>query len=272
MNKESFFIKQFGNALIGDDGAVVGETVYSMDAFFENVHFKRSWMTLRQIARKAMLVNISDAIAMNAVPKQALLSVAMPKDISPAEMEELAAGFQETAEEYGIDIIGGDTIANVKLDISVTIISTSTRPLRRDRIRPGMLLAYTGDLGRSLRDLKKLLAGGRVPSTSRFISPTLRYGFIKQAGDVLAGGMDISDGLGTELSRIARSNRLGFRFFHSLSKTTLCSGEEYEMLVAFHPKHLARIRNIAKKTKTPLTIFAETVRGNYRSNCKANHF
>lgn len=272
MNKESFFIKQFNNARIGDDGAVIGNKVYSMDAFFENVHFKRSWMSLYQIARKAMLVNISDAIAMNAVPRQALLTVAMPKDISPQAMAELAKGFRDTADEYGIEIIGGDTIANVKLDISVTIISETEKPLQRDTILPGMLLAYTGDLGRSLRDLRKLLAGGKVSATSRFINPTLRYPFIKEVGRLLAGGMDISDGLGTELERISRINRLGFTFHTPINKRLACSGEEYEMLIAFHPKNLRKIQALAKRTKTPLTLIATTKRGRFRTACKANHF
>jgi len=73
MNKENYFIKQFKKSkIIGDDGAVIKHSsskqlVYSADAFFENVHFKRSWMSLKQIAQKSMLVNISDAIVMNAL-------------------------------------------------------------------------------------------------------------------------------------------------------------------------------------------------------------
>ena len=107
MDKENYFINQFKSGFIGDDGAVVGEDVYSMDAFFENVHFKREWMGLEQIASKAMLVNISDAIAMNAVPKFALLTVAIPPDFTKGELDELALGFNKTAKEYGITIIGG---------------------------------------------------------------------------------------------------------------------------------------------------------------------
>ena len=76
MNKEEYFIKQFsGNKVIGDDGAFIDGFVYSMDAFFENVHFKKEWMSLKQIAYKSMIVNISDAIVMNATPLYALLSV-----------------------------------------------------------------------------------------------------------------------------------------------------------------------------------------------------
>jgi thiamine-monophosphate kinase len=128
VDKESYFIKKIANnKYIGDDGAVVGDLVYSMDGFFENVHFKREWMSLKQIAKKSMLVNISDAIAMNAKPKFALITIAIPKEYRKKDLKELASGFQKVAKEYGITIIGGDTISNVKLDISITIISQTKK-------------------------------------------------------------------------------------------------------------------------------------------------
>ncbi len=108
MNLENYFISLFENKHIGDDGALIGSYVYSKDAFFENVHFQSSWMSYYQVARKAMLVNISDAVAMNAKPKYALLSVAMPNSITKSQMRELASGFKDVATEFGIEIIGGD--------------------------------------------------------------------------------------------------------------------------------------------------------------------
>ena len=99
MNKEEYFIKQFSNSkFIGDDGAVVGNTVYSMDAFFENIHFKTQWFSLEQIAYKAMIVNISDAIVMNAIPKYALLSVAIPKTYNTKQLRELSKGFKKSCQ------------------------------------------------------------------------------------------------------------------------------------------------------------------------------
>jgi thiamine-monophosphate kinase len=272
MNKESYFISCFSNSRIGDDGAVVGNYVYSMDAFFENVHFKREWMSLEAIARKAMLVNISDAIAMNASPRYALLTVAMPKSITTAEMTELVRGFEASAREFGIEIIGGDTIANVKLDISVTIISECSRPLRRNTLKCGEFLAFTGTLGKVKKELATLLRGGSVNPNGRFVSPTLRRDFIKKAAPYLTGGMDISDGLFTELERLSRLNRLDFRFLRPVDALAACSGEEYEMLVAFKAEHREKIEAIAAKTRTPLTLFAVTRRGRFKSRCKANHF
>ncbi len=86
MDKEKFLINQLHSDYIGDDGAVVGEMVYSIDAFHEDVHFKRAWMTPAQTGRKAMLVNLSDAIAMNASPQYALVTPSIPGDFSEKEI------------------------------------------------------------------------------------------------------------------------------------------------------------------------------------------
>ena len=87
MNKEDYFISLFKSKKIGDDGAVIGDYIYSNDAFFENVHFKKEWLSLDQIAYKAMIVNISDAIAMNAKPLYALLSIAIPSTYSKNDLK-----------------------------------------------------------------------------------------------------------------------------------------------------------------------------------------
>ncbi|MBU1658276.1 thiamine-phosphate kinase [bacterium] len=272
MNLENYFISQFRNKHIGDDGAVIGKSVYSKDAFFENVHFKTKWMRYYQISRKAMLVNISDAIAMNATPKYALLSVAMPKTLSKSEMTELACGFKDAADEYGIEIIGGDTISNSKLDITISLISESDKPLCRDKIRPGYLLAYTGKLGDSKKDLQKLLNLGFIHKKSKFINIKLRDKFIKDSSRFLSSGMDISDGLFSDLDKFAVSNRIGFKFIHKIAKRVGCSGEEYEMLVAFDKRVKKTLLRRAKLSRTPLNIFAVSARKKYTNRCKAHHF
>ena len=163
MNKEEYFIKQFSkNKIIGDDGAFIDGFVYSMDAFFENVHFKKEWMSLKQIAYKSMIVNISDAIVMNAKPLYALLSVAIPKNYTKKELEELACGFKKAANKFGIKIIGGDTIANQKLDISVTIISKTLNPIFRNGVKKDDLLCYTGSLGSCKKDLEALFENKEI--------------------------------------------------------------------------------------------------------------
>ncbi len=54
MNKEEYFISGFKSNKIGDDGAVIGDLVYSKDLFCEDVHFKLSWMSLKNIAKKSL--------------------------------------------------------------------------------------------------------------------------------------------------------------------------------------------------------------------------
>jgi thiamine-monophosphate kinase len=272
LNLENYFISQFKSSYIGDDGAVIGKTVYSKDAFFENIHFKIKWMSYYQIAAKAMLVNLSDAVAMNATPKYALLSVAMPKSITKEQMRELATGFKDVAFQFGVEIIGGDTISNTKLDITITVISDVYKPLHRTGLREGYLVAYSGKLGKSAKDLKKLMNLGKIHKKSKFVDIKLRDKFISNTARFLRCGMDISDGLFSDLNKLASANSLGFKFRKNMSKEIGCSGEEYEMLVAFDKRDKKAVLRRAEQSRTPLNIFAITVRNRYINRCKAHHF
>ena len=272
MNKELFFINQFSSRAIGDDGAFIDGWVYSSDAFCEDIHFKREWMKLEDIAYKAMLVNFSDALVMNGVPKYALVSVALPKNFSPKELEKVARGLQKGASDFGCEIIGGDTIASNKLDFSITIISQTKKPIFRKPIKEGDLIAYTGSLGRVGRDLKKLLRRGSVSKKSPFIKPNLPVKFIQKAARHIRAGMDTSDGLFDDLVKLSKLNRISFTFLRAIPKEVGCSGEEYQLLFAFEPKNRLVIERIAKATRTKVTIFAKAIRGRFENICRPNHF
>ncbi len=271
-DKESYFISLFPSDLIGDDGAVVGERVYSSDLFCEGVHFRREWLSLEQIAYKSLLVNISDAIAMNAHPRYMLLNVKLPSSLSPNEMRELSKGFLRGCKEYGIQIIGGDTVAGDKLDIAITLISHSEAPLLRSGVKIGDIIGYTGDLGSVGADLQKLLNGEPIDPNSKFITPTLRDRFLYKAAPYLNAAMDISDGLSKDLSRLSNINDIGFAFTTPLEPATLCSGEEYEILFSVCADRVEQISRIAEETQTPITLFATAVKGTYQSICKEHHF
>ena len=273
INKENYFISKFANSrFVGDDGAVVGNYVYSMDAFFENVHFKTSWMSLKQIAQKAMLVNISDAIVMNAVPQYALLSVAIPPYFTKKDLDQLALGFQKVAQQFDIEIIGGDTIANEKLDISITIVSKTTKAVYRTGTQVGDFICYTGELGSVKKDLECLLKNKKIDKKSKFIKPKLRAEFFYEIAPFINSALDISDGLFFELERLSDANTIGFDFFDIIDKKVGCSGEEYEILFSFDPKEVEKISEIAKKHAVPLNIFAKAIDGNYTNECKSHHF
>ena len=280
MNKENYFIKKVANnSFIGDDGAVVPNElkkderyVYSMDGFFQDVHFKTEWMSLKQIAMKSMIINISDAIVMNAVPKYALLTVAIPKEYTKKDLKELASGFNKIAKEYGITIIGGDTISNTKLDISITIISITSNPIYRTGTKKDDLVCYTGNLGSTKKDLERLFKNKKISKKSKFISPKLNASFFYDIAPYINSALDISDGLSFELERLSKINKLGFEFFDEIKANVACSGEEYEVLFTFNPKYKKKIEKIAKKYSVKLNIFAKATKGKYKCKCKEHHF
>ena len=272
MNKEDYLISKISSNYVGDDGAVIGNRVYSMDAFFENVHFKREWMTLAQIARKAMLVNLSDAIAMNAQPLYALVTLSLPNDITTENIDEIVNSLHRIAKEYDCEIIGGDTIAGERLDFSITIISETNSALTRKGLEEGDFLAYTGVLGESKKDLNRLFKGEKIASNSKFIEPILRKEFIEKSRPYLRTGMDISDGLFCDSNKMLKINNMGFEFLEEVSDEVGSSGEEYEMLVGFSSENYEKIKKIAKETDTELTLFAKIVRNDASFVCVGHHF
>ncbi|WP_294958701.1 thiamine-phosphate kinase [Sulfurovum sp.] len=272
VDKEHYLINTLHSHHIGDDAAVVGDSIYSMDAFFEDTHFKRDWMNMSQIGRKAMLVNLSDAIAMNAQPQYALVTVSLPQDTATGEIDALTQSLERTAAEYGCEIIGGDTVAGEKLHLCITIISKSDNPLFRKGLEAGDLLAYTGILGESKRDLEKLFRHEPIAGNSRFYEPVLRREFIAEARPFLHAGMDISDGLYCDTNKLLDMNEYGFEILKSINDDIGFSGEEYEMLVGFKKEHLERLNKIAKASGTVLTVFAEVAENRERFPCKSHHF
>lgn len=167
MDKERYIFDKFRSKLNGDDCAVIGERAYCKDLFVEGVHFRRGWLSLREIGAKAMLVNISDMIATNARAKYALLGLALPREIGTREIDELCTGVSETAREWGIRIIGGDTIGSDRIALSVSLIGKCKRPVFRSGARVGDLIAHTGELGSVGRDLAVLLRDEISPASSQ---------------------------------------------------------------------------------------------------------
>ena len=292
MTKEDFFISQFTKqtAQIGDDGAVINinafkksnNLVFVKDGFFENIHFKREWFSLFSIGYKSVIVNISDLIAMNSKPKYALLNVAIPKNFNKQQLIELANGIKSATKKFNVEIIGGDTIANDKLDITVTLVGEvekNNKPLYRKNIKNGDLVAYTGTLGTTKKDLDKLLKSKKINSKkSKFTNiqnfdVPISYKFIQKIRPYLSAGMDISDGIFTDLERLANLNNLNFKFDKKISKKIGCSGEEYELLFTFPKRNLKKLTKLFKNSKHKFTVFATaTKQGKYINRCQPHHF
>lgn len=234
--------------------------VIAADGFCEHIHFKREWLSLEQIAHKAMLVNISDIVAMNAKPMYALLSITLPtrSGFSLSQVRTLAQSLAQSAKAHGVRFIGGDTMSGRDLALHITMIGVLRgKPLLRKGLRVGDLVYCTGRVGGSLYALSHLLKGGVLADSrrfSRFIAPRLRGEFIHTIAPFAHVGLDVSDGVLSELHTLAKCNHLRF---HGLKKSRIHaykSGEEYEVLFAIDPRDRVRLARLAKRARVGIEL------------------
>jgi thiamine-monophosphate kinase len=210
---------------LGDDAAVFAvsagmEVVACCDAMIETVHFLRETMKPEDIGYKGMISNISDIAAMGGIPRFALVTIGVSPNWTAAECKAIYDGIYEAAKEYGVRLIGGDTVSTPDaLHLSITLLGEveSGRALRRSSAKPGDIVFVTGPLGGSAAGLHLLLAhretGGGIEERWQSLArlhqrPTAQV----EAGRLLltsnlAGALnDISDGLASELWEIAEAS------------------------------------------------------------------
>lgn len=255
---QGFYSKEFARVLDRHR-----EFLIATDGFCEHIHFKREWLRLDEIAHKAMLVNLSDILAMNATPKYALLSITLPP-LQPKEITQIAQALAKVAKEYGIKLIGGDTMKGRDLCFHITMLGVPNgRILKRKGLRAGDLVYCTGRVGQSLYALSCLLKGGEIARSkrfARFISPCLRGEFIRHIASFARVGLDVSDGVLAELHTLSALNHLRFSHIAKSRIPAYRSGEEYELLFAIAARDKHRLLRLAKKTRTPLEFVAKASR------------
>lgn len=283
-DREKVFIEELSQSRagfgIGDDGVVLGDFVVANDAFFEGIHFKQEWGSLDRLIKKAFLVNLSDIYAMNSIPRYVLLTLCIPKDFK--EAKKLARIFNLMAENFGVKIVGGDTIVGEKLHFSLTILGQKgKKTLFRKPIQKGDFLAYLSPrsplnlsnkqaFGKNLKNLKSALRFNQVIKNTRFDSPILYPKMILALNKVAKAGMDISDGIFAELARLAKLNNVDFKFVKPKGEW-FYSPEEYQMLYALSAKKLKKAQNLAGKFRHNLVVFARAKRGKYKKLKKNWH-
>ncbi|WP_104624975.1 thiamine-phosphate kinase [Helicobacter felis] len=271
MDLEAYFLKTLQASGItwglGDDGVLLPPSkgvVIALDIFAQNVHFKPEWLGFERIGYKAMVVNISDMIAMNATPTHALLGVSLDRHMDKSAIRALVAGFKRACEEFKIRIIGGDTTVGDRLHLSITMLGRARKLLERKGARLGDLIAHTGTLGQSYKALQTLLRGGKVSPKNKFITPYLKHArFITGARQFLHAGLDISDGLLSECNRLSAINRLAFKL-HKPRTRAYKSGEEYEMLFCFAPKDYLALSRRARAHRVRLSVVGRVCKGRSR--------
>ncbi len=271
---------------IGDDAAVYRlpdqETVHviTSDALLEGVHFDRLMTPMEHLGYKAIAVNVSDVVAMNAEPRYATITLGLPSKISVEMAEAFYRGIRRACEAYGLTLVGGDTTAAHALCISITVIGEARLDeiIFRRGARPGDLLCVTGDLGAAYAGLKILLEERKAlkeeglnykPDLEPFryviqrqLLPQARLDVIRdwrQRGVRPRALIDISDGLASEVHHLCRHSGCGAlvhaaaipvaletrdvadRFAEDVDTYALFGGEDYELLFALPPDQLERL-------------------------------
>jgi thiamine-monophosphate kinase len=259
---------------LGDDAAVIdiGQgrvQVVSTDMLLENVHFDLSYVPLRHLGYKAVVVNLSDIVAMNAVPLGITMSIAMSSRFSVEALDELYAGIALACERYDVDLLGGDTTSSKQgLMLSVTALGEAHQDdiSYRSGAKPGDLVCLSGDVGGAYAGLLVLdreksvyqQAPGIQPDISdydyvvgRQLKPEARLDVIsklRSAGLKPTSMIDVSDGVASELHHLCHQSKTGVSIYsHKLpidfqttkvaeefkiSPTTFAmnGGEDYELL------------------------------------------
>jgi thiamine-monophosphate kinase len=208
---------------VGDDCAIVRpdadrDLVLTCDCQIEDVHFRREWISGRQLGRRVAAVNLSDVAAMGGAPRWALCALAIPEETEVAWVEELCAGLQEELERAGAALVGGNTArlgAGVSIDMFLVGDVARGRALRRGGARPGDLVFVTGELGGSAAGLALLRDGiGAVEprlaeaAVARHLNPTPR---LEEGRALAATGwgtscIDVSDGLAQDARHLAEES------------------------------------------------------------------
>ncbi len=231
---------------LGDDCAVLAvppdeQLVTSTDTSVEDVHFRAGWLTPREIGWRAATAAASDLAAAGAQPLGMLLALTVP-DRWRGDLDELAAGVGDAAQEHALPIVGGDLSRGATLSVGVTVFGTARRPLGRAGATAGGILCVTGVLGGPGAALAAWLAGEEPTpeARARFAHPVARLG----AGRWLAANgalaaIDISDGLAADAAHLAHAS--GVRITVDLRSVptlagcsapdAVASGEEYELAV-----------------------------------------
>jgi len=235
---------------IGDDTAVIdtGAAEYLLmttDMLVEGVHFLRTMMTAQEIGRKALACSISDIAAMGGTPTWALVSLGAPSNISAKLIEGIGSGINALAGEYGVSVVGGDTVRHGKIIINVALLGTVAKEdvVFRGGARRGDVIFVTGTLGNSFHNRKHL----------HFI-PRIREAHyaVKEARPTAM--IDISDGLAGDLGHILDESGVGAVIDEAqipLAKgasldQALHDGEDFELLLTVPSSSADRLRRCRK--------------------------
>lgn len=232
---------------IGDDCAVyrargaADDLLFTTDLLIEGVHFLQSTHRAGDIGYKALARGLSDIAAMGGAPAFCLLSLALPKSISPRWIDSFYSGLLELAEAHRVVLAGGDLARAPQIACDIVCVGSVLRgqALLRSGARPRDDIYVSGALGGSALGL----ATHRGAARQRHLRPTPRLELGRYLRETLhaSAAMDLSDGLSIDLARMCQASRCGAsmdgvpRFPGASLEQALHGGEDYELLFTVRP-------------------------------------
>ncbi len=255
---KDFELKQSSSIMgVGDDAAILDfgdhKTVVSTDLLVEGVHFDLSYMPLKHLGYKAVIVNLSDIYAMNAQATQVTVSLAISNRFPLEALEAFYTGVAQACKLYGVDMVGGDTTSSTKgMLISVTALGFAKEEqlVYRSGAKENDLLVVTGDLGGAYLGLQVLEREKAVFKVNPNSQPDLEpYAYIverqlkpearKDIVELLkklevrpTAMIDISDGLSSEILHLCERSDVGCNLYEDkipLDPTVIAAAEEFKM-------------------------------------------
>ncbi len=274
---------------VGDDAALISvakgmQLVVSTDMSVVGTHFFADAAPF-DIGWKALAVNVSDMAAMGAMPKWATLAIALP-EVNESWLAEFSRGFFSCADEFKIDLIGGDTTKGA-LNISATIMGEVPigKALKRSGAQADDDIWVSGTIGsaalvlahlqnKTLQSKIKLENAALQISMHALHRPSARVNLGLKLRDIATSCIDISDGLLADLGHILKASNLGavidlekipcIAYFKSdlqnpqFQEFLLVGGDDYELCFTAPPSQREAIDTISKLLNLPLNIIAST--------------
>ena len=281
-----------GGLHLRDDAALLAcdqgkQLVVTVDAIVAGVHYLPGDPP-GLVARKLLRVNLSDLAAMGARPRHYLLTTALPATIGDDWVEAFAAGLGEDQRRYGIDLLGGDSVAtDGPAVLSLTAIGEidTGAEVRRTGARPGDQVWVSGTIGdaflglRILRgDYPQLAAEHRAALIRCFQLPEPRVELGRRLAGIVHAMLDVSDGLVADLGHICEASQTGATIRlprvplspparqlaagdPELPARLVTAGDDYELLFTAPPGSADRIRQLSQKLCLQLTAIGTIEKG-----------
>jgi thiamine-monophosphate kinase len=269
----------------GDDAAVLKSLkrplLLTTDALIEGVHFRRSWLSARELGRRAFHVAASDVAAMGGRVAAVLLAVAAPADLPVVELRGIVRGVRDAARAVGAALTGGNLSQARQLSLTVAVLGEApARPVLRSGAAAGDRVFVTGTLGGAARGLRLLMGARSMPGRETAIRCWRRPAARLQAGHALAAAgiatamIDLSDGLVIDAGRLGRASGCGvvlradrlplatsLRALEPGAGRALAAsgGEDYELLFTVARRAVARLARVPLGCR--VTEIGETVPG-----------